>query len=66
MGKKIFAMFVCSIALMMFVSTLNGQGSKKTITLSNGEVVLDLSGDWDAFVENYGDHAPFWNLSPSV
>jgi hypothetical protein len=54
MGKKIFAVFVCSIALIMFVSTLNGQGSKKTITLPNGEVVLDLNGEWDVFVENYG------------
>jgi hypothetical protein len=54
MGKKIFAIFVCSIALMMFVSTLNGQGSKKTLTLPNGEVVVDLNGEWDVIVENYG------------
>ena len=54
MKKKSFAIFVCSIALMMFVSTLNGQGSKKTITLPSGEVVCDLNGEWDVFVENYG------------
>jgi dienelactone hydrolase len=28
--------------------------SKKTITLPSGEVVWDLNGEWDAFVENYG------------
>lgn len=27
---------------------------KKTITLPNGDVILDISGEWDAFVENYG------------
>ncbi len=57
MGKKILAMFVCSIALMMFVSTLNAQGSKKTITLPGGEEVCDLNGEWDVLVENYGAFA---------
>jgi hypothetical protein len=52
MGKKLFAMFVCSIALM-FASTLHGQGSKKTITLPSGEVVCDLNGDWDALYEHH-------------
>ena len=33
------------------------QGSKKTITLTSGEVVWDLNGEWDAFVENYGPYA---------
>ena len=36
---------------------LHGQGSKKTITLPSGEVVCDLNGEWDAFVENYGPSA---------
>jgi hypothetical protein len=57
MGMKIFALFVCSIALIIFVSTLNGQGSKKSITLPNGEVVLNLNGEWDVIVENYGNAA---------
>jgi hypothetical protein len=65
MGKKTFAMFVCSIALMMFVSTLNGQGSKKTITLPNGEVVWDLNGEWDVFIENYGNFA-YYGSYPNV
>ena len=36
------------------MSTLHGQGSKKTITLRNGEVVWDLNGEWDVIIENYG------------
>ena len=26
----------------------------KTITLPNGDVIWDLNGEWDAWVENYG------------
>jgi len=54
MVKKIFPVLFCFISLMVLVSTLHAQGSKKTITLPNGEVVWDLNGEWDAFVENYG------------
>jgi hypothetical protein len=54
MGKKILLVVICIIGLIIFVSTLNGQGSKKTITLPNGEVICDLNGEWDVFIENYG------------
>ncbi len=52
MVRKIFAVVICSIGLLIFVSTLNGQGSKKTITLPNGEVICDLNGEWDALYEH--------------
>jgi hypothetical protein len=57
MVKKTFLVLICFIGLIIFVSTLHGQGSKKTITLPSGEVVWDLNGEWDAFVENYGPGA---------
>ena len=57
MVKKTFLVLICFIGLIIFVSTLHGQGSKKTITLPSGEVVWDLNGEWDTFVENYGSHA---------
>ena len=31
-----------------------GRGAGKTITLETGEVVPDLTGEWDAVIENYG------------
>lgn len=31
-----------------------GPGAGKTITLETGEVVPDLTGEWDAVIENYG------------
>lgn len=51
MVKKIFAGLVCFVGVIVFISTLHGQGSKKTITLPSGEVVWDLNGEWRAFVE---------------
>ena len=54
MVKKMFLMLICFISLTIFISTLHGQGSKKTITLPNGEVVWDLNGEWETFVDNYG------------
>ncbi len=54
MVKKTFLVLICFIGLIIFVSTLHGQGSKKTITLPSGEVVCDLNGEWVAFVEHYG------------
>jgi hypothetical protein len=30
------------------------KGMPNTVTLSNGEVIYDLSGEWDSFVEGYG------------
>jgi hypothetical protein len=54
MLKKTFLVLICFMSLIIFISTLHGQGSKKAITLPNGEVVWDLNGEWDTFVENYG------------
>ncbi len=56
MVKKIFVMLFCSVCFMIFVSTLHGQDSKK-ITLPNGDLVWDLNGEWDVWVENYGPSA---------
>jgi hypothetical protein len=59
MVKKTFLVLICFISLIIFISTLHGQSSKKTITLPSGEVVWDLNGEWDAFVENYGEWLTF-------
>jgi hypothetical protein len=56
MVKKIFAVLVCFISLTIFISTLHGQGSKKTVSLPSGEVVCDLNGEWTALYEYYGPY----------
>ncbi len=57
MTKKAFLVLICFLGLIIFVSTLHGQGTKKTITLPSGEVIWDLNGEWDVFVQNYGPWA---------
>jgi hypothetical protein len=45
-------------AMISLIGLSHGQGSNsvsgKTITLETGEVVPDLTGEWDAVIENYG------------
>ncbi len=62
MVKKTFIVLICFIGLIIFVSTLHSQGSKKTITLPSGEVVCDLNGEWDALYENLGVSSMVGNL----
>jgi hypothetical protein len=62
MVKKTFLVLICFIGLIIFISTLHGQGSKKTITLPSGEVVCDLNGEWDALYENLGAYSWVGNL----
>jgi hypothetical protein len=66
MVKKTFLVLICFIGLIIFVSTLHGQGSKKTITLPSGEVVCDLNGEWDVRIENYGLWSNFGNYPQIV
>ncbi len=55
MRKKALVFLLCLIGMIIFVSTLHGQSSKKTVTLPNGDVIWDLNGEWDAMIENYGN-----------
>lgn len=66
MAKKIFWVVICVIGLIIMVPTLHGQGSKKTITLPNGEVVWDLNGEWDALYENLGSYSNYGILKDMV
>jgi hypothetical protein len=63
MVKKILLVLICLVSLVIFVSTLQGQGPKKTITLPNGEVVCDLNGEWDVFIERYGEWSQYGSYS---
>ena len=58
MKKMLPALLVVFVITAFFVYVSQAQmpqkGSKNTITLPNGEVVWDLNGEWDTFVENYG------------
>jgi len=64
MVRKIFVTLFCSVCLIIFVSPLHGQDSKK-ITLPNGDMVWDLNGEWEVFIENYGNFA-YYGSYPNV
>jgi hypothetical protein len=54
-----FNIWVIFVAAMIgLIGLSQGQGSNpetgKTITLETGEVLPDLTGEWDAVIENYG------------
>jgi hypothetical protein len=63
MVKKTFLVLICLISLIIFVSVLYGQGSKKTVILPSGEAVCDLNGEWDALYENLGAYSWVGNLN---
>ena len=47
--------FVVLIALSSFaIAQMTGKSWEKTVTLPNGEVILDISGEWDTQGEFYG------------
>lgn len=52
MARRIGLLLIVAIAMMAFLYTAQAQTGekkwKKTITLPNGDVVLDMTGEWDA------------------
>jgi hypothetical protein len=59
MVKKILFVIICLISLVIFISILHGQNPKKTITLPNGDVIHDLNGEWDMYLEHYGNFSSY-------
>jgi len=67
MKRKICIWTVCLIALIAWTGLAIDQTAKpstlKTVKLPNGEEVCDLTGNWDALIENYGEWAKFGNYT---
>ena len=55
---KSFIFFICSLGIFVLVS-LAQAGEVKKLKLPNGEEVMDISGEWDAELENYGPWSRF-------
>jgi hypothetical protein len=60
MMKRVFLFLTILAATQIFISIAYSQtekgGSPRTITLSSGEVVCDLNGQWTALYEYYGPY----------
>ncbi len=54
---------VSAVFTLMVYSQMAGKGWEKTFTLPSGEVILDMSGEWDDHIEFYG---PFGFLPPAT
>ena len=51
--KNYTVLFICSLAIFSWIGFAQAQKAK-TIKLPNGEEVVDIRGEWDDYVENYG------------
>jgi hypothetical protein len=63
MSKMMSLVVRVSILIASFLCMAHGQvdkkGWEKSITLPTGEVILDMSGEWDAISENYGQWSEY-------
>ena len=50
---KYAVLFIFSLAIFAWIGLAQAQ-EVKTVKLPNGEEVVDISGEWDAQIENYG------------
>jgi hypothetical protein len=59
MARKISVVLAVLIVIFSFLYTAQAEEKKgmKTIPLPNGEVILDISGEWDGFNQFYGTWA---------
>jgi hypothetical protein len=67
MRTRIIIWLVCVVAVLTWTEVAGAQTAPATpkVQLPNGETVWDLSGDWDAFAENYGPWAGM-GIHPNV
>ena len=63
MKRRITIWAVCLIVLLAWTGLAFAQTAKpatmKTVKLSNGQEVFDISGEWDVLIENYGEFEKF-------
>jgi hypothetical protein len=63
MKRRITILAVCLVVLLAWTGLVFAQTAKpaamKTVKLPSGEEVFDISGEWDAVVENLGTWARF-------
>lgn len=63
MKRSITIWVVCFVALIAWTGLVFAQTAKppamKTVKLTNGQEVFDISGEWDVLFENYGEFEQF-------
>jgi len=63
MKRNITIRAICLVALIAWAGLVFAQNAKpvamKFVKLPNGDEVCDLTGEWDALIDNYGEWAEF-------
>ena len=63
MKRNITIGAICLVALIAWAGLVFAQNAKpvamKFVKLPNGDEVCDLTGEWDALIDNYGEWAEF-------
>jgi len=59
---KYVVLFICSLAIFAWIGLAEAQKAK-TVKLPNGEEVVDISGEWDDHIENYGPWSGYGKYS---
>jgi hypothetical protein len=60
--RKYAVLFICSLAIFAWVGLAQAQ-NPKTIKLPNGQEVVDIRGEWDDYIENYGPWSVYGNYT---
>jgi len=70
MTRKFGILLAVLFAIVSFLCMVQAQTVekkwKKTVTLPSGEVILDISGEWDVFAENYGSWSRYGSYPQKV
>jgi hypothetical protein len=60
MKRTILIWSICSVLLVALIFNQNaGAAEKKPVKASSGKQVIDISGEWDAIVENLGAYSRY-------
>jgi hypothetical protein len=63
MKRKTTIWAICFVALIVWTGLAFGQtaapAAMKTVKLPNGDEICDLTGEWNAQIENYGEWAQY-------
>jgi hypothetical protein len=60
--SKYTVLYVCCLAIFAWIGLSRAQQAK-TLKLPNGEVVVDIRGEWDDQAENYGPWSKYGKYS---
>jgi len=60
--RKYAVLFIFSLAIFAWIGLAQAQEAK-TVKLPNGEEVVDISGEWDSQIENYGPWSSYGKYS---